>query len=316
MERVRLAARRARIADFIESRPLWYDEMIGDRGIRLSGGQRQRLGIARALYTEAAVIIFDEATSALDNATEVAVMESIYELSEQKTVIIIAHRLTTIQLADIIYEIGQGTVLASGTYSELIENIAELPQDDNDRGSAAQSAGDIAQRRQCFERQSVAVVRRLVLHHCRAVASRRRPNSGSSGPAMKSQTFHIDEYRNETNQFQLLFGHLRVGGGVEIFKADIDGPFATNQGFSNRSGRAHRPLYVLQQKLLHRPQPNGVVLFDRGARQHQSVQPSGGLAVDSRVPIPPEIIRLGRGIQGFRSPRSRCPDVRIVRDRE
>jgi ABC-type multidrug transport system fused ATPase/permease subunit len=88
--RVRDAARRAQIADFIESTEIGYDALVGERGVRLSGGQRQRIGIARALYKRASVLIFDEATSALDTVTEQAVMDSIEGLDDDLTILIIA----------------------------------------------------------------------------------------------------------------------------------------------------------------------------------------------------------------------------------
>lgn len=126
MDRVREAAKSAHIAEFIEGRPLGYDETIGERGIRLSGGQRQRLGIARALYRNAQMIVFDEATSSLDNATEWAVMEAIHELSNRMTVVLIAHRLSTVRDADIIFEIGKGRIIASGTFDELMNTSASF----------------------------------------------------------------------------------------------------------------------------------------------------------------------------------------------
>ena len=86
------------------------DTFVGDRGVRLSGGQRQRIGIARALYHDPEILVLDEATSALDSGTEQAVMESIESLKGIKTMIIIAHRLTTIKNADIIYEVSEGCV--------------------------------------------------------------------------------------------------------------------------------------------------------------------------------------------------------------
>lgn len=110
MARVEKAAKLAHIADFIEQRPLAYQEMVGERGVRLSGGQRQRIGIARALYKQASVIVFDEATSALDNTTEKEVMAAIEGLSHHLTIILIAHRLSTIQSADAIYEFHTGQV--------------------------------------------------------------------------------------------------------------------------------------------------------------------------------------------------------------
>jgi len=121
IERVRNAARRAQIADFIESGPDGYDAMVGERGIRLSGGQKQRIGIARALYKQASVLILDEATSALDNATERSVMDSIDAFDRELTVLLIAHRLSTVKGCDNIVEIGQGRVEAQGPYDRLIE---------------------------------------------------------------------------------------------------------------------------------------------------------------------------------------------------
>lgn len=122
MDRVRQAAGLAQIADFIESRPKNYQELIGERGIRLSGGQRQRIGIARALYKQASVLVFDEATSALDNETERAVMEAIEGFNRDLTIIMIAHRLTTVSRCDTIVELAEGRVVASGTYEQLFES--------------------------------------------------------------------------------------------------------------------------------------------------------------------------------------------------
>jgi len=104
MVRVRQAARQAQIADFIEGSRQGYQAHVGERGIRLSGGQRQRIGIARALYKQARVLVFDEATSALDNATEQSVMDAIEGLSRDLTILIIAHRLTTVRRCDTIVE--------------------------------------------------------------------------------------------------------------------------------------------------------------------------------------------------------------------
>lgn len=104
------ALRQAQLYDFIETLPEGLDTFVGDRGVRLSGGQRQRIGIARALYHDPEILVLDEATSALDNDTESAVMEAIERLHGEKTMIIIAHRLTTIRNADFIYEVANGKV--------------------------------------------------------------------------------------------------------------------------------------------------------------------------------------------------------------
>lgn len=99
------ALEEAQLKEFVEKLPKGLDTAIGERGVRVSGGQRQRLGIARALYTDPNLLIFDEATAALDNETESAVMESINSLQGKKTMIIIAHRLTTIEKCDIVYRV-------------------------------------------------------------------------------------------------------------------------------------------------------------------------------------------------------------------
>lgn len=119
-ERVLNAARQAQIADIIESWPKKYKTFVGERGVRLSGGQRQRIGIARALYKQADVIIFDEATSALDNDTEKAVMDAIEGLGKELTILIIAHRLTTLKNCTEIVELGDGGVKRIGTYAEIV----------------------------------------------------------------------------------------------------------------------------------------------------------------------------------------------------
>jgi len=126
MARVRQAARQAQIADFIENRPEGYDAFVGERGIRLSGGQRQRIGIARALYRQASVLVFDEATSALDNATEQSVMDAIDGLNRDLTILIVAHRLTTVRSCDVIVELSSGRVIAQGSYDELIQHSASF----------------------------------------------------------------------------------------------------------------------------------------------------------------------------------------------
>lgn len=110
MQRVKKAASQARIAEFIESNPEGYKATVGERGIRLSGGQRQRIGIARALYKEAKLLVLDEATSALDNETEESVMTSIENLHDDLTIIIVAHRLSTLKKCDFIVNLKNGEI--------------------------------------------------------------------------------------------------------------------------------------------------------------------------------------------------------------
>lgn len=114
------AARMARLDDFvIPNLPAGYDTLIGERGVRLSGGQRQRIGIARALYNDADLIVFDEATSALDNITEKQVMDSIDALPGNKTVVIIAHRLSTLVNCDRLIVLDEGRIVGIGPWEEL-----------------------------------------------------------------------------------------------------------------------------------------------------------------------------------------------------
>jgi ABC-type multidrug transport system fused ATPase/permease subunit len=119
-QKARRCAAAAQIATTIEAWPLQYDTVVGERGIRLSGGQKQRIGIARALYKEADVIILDEATSALDAETESAVMDSINSLSRDLTIIIVAHRLTTLRNCTRVIELKNGAVNRIGSYQEII----------------------------------------------------------------------------------------------------------------------------------------------------------------------------------------------------
>lgn len=119
-ERVRQAAQQAQIADRIDVWPKQYQTIVGERGVRLSGGQRQRIGIARALYKQADVIIFDEATSALDNETEQGIMQAIEGLGTELTILIIAHRLTTLKDCTQIVELGGGEVLQIGSYQNIV----------------------------------------------------------------------------------------------------------------------------------------------------------------------------------------------------
>lgn len=121
MERVLLVARMSHIDDFVSQLPEGYSTLVGERGIKLSGGQMQRVGIARALYTDADFLIFDEATSSLDSLSEKVIMNAIYELGGEKTIVIVAHKFKTIEKCDFIYLLGDdGSILDCGSYSELI----------------------------------------------------------------------------------------------------------------------------------------------------------------------------------------------------
>lgn len=119
---VERAAKIANLHDFVTQKmPQGYSTMVGERGVRMSGGERQRIGIARALYHNPSVLVLDEATSALDNLTEQAVMEAVYKLSQTITIILITHRLTTVRDCDQIFLLEKGTVIATGTFKELVE---------------------------------------------------------------------------------------------------------------------------------------------------------------------------------------------------
>lgn len=113
----------AQLADYVRKQKDGLNTNIGDRGVQLSGGQRQRIGIARALYTDPQLLILDEATSALDNDTEAAVMDAIYRLSGKITMVVIAHRLTTIRNCDIIYRLNYGTAELI-SYDEALQHSA------------------------------------------------------------------------------------------------------------------------------------------------------------------------------------------------
>lgn len=120
---VERAAKIANLHEFVvDEMPLGYDTVVGERGIRLSGGQRQRIGIARALYHHPSVLILDEATSALDNLTERAVMDAVRNLEGELTIVLIAHRLTTVRECHRIYLLEDGEIAAAGTYDELNAN--------------------------------------------------------------------------------------------------------------------------------------------------------------------------------------------------
>jgi ATP-binding cassette subfamily B protein len=128
-ERVRWAAQQAQLAELIESWDREYKVTVGERGIRLSGGQRQRIGIARALYKDADVIILDEATSALDNKTEEMVMSAIRNLGKDVTLLISAHRVSTLSSCNVIFQLENQSINEVGTYDEycsLLENVKRL----------------------------------------------------------------------------------------------------------------------------------------------------------------------------------------------
>ena len=120
LKKIKFAAKSANISKFIESLPNGYNTFVGDRGVKLSGGQRQRLFIARELYKEPKILILDEATSALDNNSEEFIKKSIENFKGRITTIIVAHRLSTIKNADIIYVINDGTIVEAGNYNFLI----------------------------------------------------------------------------------------------------------------------------------------------------------------------------------------------------
>ena len=122
LRKIRKACKLAEIDDYIMSLPDKYDTKIGEGGVNLSGGQKQRLAIARALLKDSRIILFDEATSALDNENQSKIKQAIDNLVENHTIIIVAHRLSTIIDADIIYLIDNGKVVASGTHKELLKN--------------------------------------------------------------------------------------------------------------------------------------------------------------------------------------------------
>ena len=125
-EKLNNAIEAAQLGDLIHKLPKGLRTRVGERGVRLSGGQRQRVTIARALYNNPQVLIMDEATSALDNITEKFVIEAIERLRGDRTIIMIAHRLTTVQNCDMIYLMEEGKIVANGTYEELMENSKQF----------------------------------------------------------------------------------------------------------------------------------------------------------------------------------------------
>ncbi|MDA3813871.1 MAG: ABC transporter ATP-binding protein [Candidatus Cloacimonetes bacterium] len=120
-EEVIEAARKANILDFIQSLPGGFDTLTGERGVKLSGGQKQRISIARAFLKNPPILIFDEATSSLDTESEAYIQKAMEELSQNRTTIIIAHRLSTVRKADLLYVINEGKIVEQGTHDELME---------------------------------------------------------------------------------------------------------------------------------------------------------------------------------------------------
>jgi ATP-binding cassette subfamily B protein len=118
------------MAATIEGWAAGYQTLVGERGVRLSGGQRQRIGIARALYKQADVLVLDEATSALDTETERSVMQAIEALGRELTILIVAHRITTLRGCDNVVELSQGQVLRSGCYDAVLaqDRVTHPPQ--------------------------------------------------------------------------------------------------------------------------------------------------------------------------------------------
>jgi len=124
-EEVVEAARAAHIHDFIESLPAGYETMVGERGLKLSGGEKQRVAIARALLKNPRILIFDEATSALDSKAEKAIQAELERISQGRTTLVIAHRLSTVMDADQILVLARGRVLERGTHRELLASHGE-----------------------------------------------------------------------------------------------------------------------------------------------------------------------------------------------
>jgi ABC-type multidrug transport system fused ATPase/permease subunit len=116
----------AQLADFVRSLPEGLDTQVGDRGAKLSGGQRQRLGIARALITNPKLLVFDEATSALDGQSELDVSDAIQNLKGSATVVMIAHRLSTVRNADQVIYMDGGKIIARGTFEEVRAKVNDF----------------------------------------------------------------------------------------------------------------------------------------------------------------------------------------------
>jgi len=125
-ELVMSALKVAQLNEFITDLPLGIDTQVGERGAKISGGQRQRLGIARAMFTKPHLLVLDEATSSLDGETEANISEAIHSLRGSTTVVMIAHRLSTVRDADIVVYLSEGKVLATGTFNEVRNAIPDF----------------------------------------------------------------------------------------------------------------------------------------------------------------------------------------------
>jgi len=120
-EQIYEAAKKANIHDYIMQLPDGYDTQVGERGVKLSGGQKQRVSIARAFLKNPPILILDEATSALDNATEMLIQDALYKLSEGRTTIVVAHRLSTVKNADEIIVVTKNGIEERGSHEQLIQ---------------------------------------------------------------------------------------------------------------------------------------------------------------------------------------------------
>jgi ABC-type bacteriocin/lantibiotic exporter with double-glycine peptidase domain len=127
-ERIIQCLRLAHLDEFVLGLPGGIDAKVGEKGAQLSGGQRQRLGIARALFTNSTLLVLDEATSALDAETEASVSDAIGALKGETTVVMIAHRLSTVRKADIVYYLADGKLVASGTFEEVRANVPNFDE--------------------------------------------------------------------------------------------------------------------------------------------------------------------------------------------
>ncbi len=142
MDEIREAARSANALDFIEALPQGFDTITGERGIKLSGGQRQRIAIARAMLADCPILVLDEATSALDSESEAAVQEALARLMEGRTVIVVAHRLSTVANLDRIVVLSRGYIIEDGPHAELVAKGGDYARLWNRQTGAFEMASD------------------------------------------------------------------------------------------------------------------------------------------------------------------------------